>query len=96
VQRLTLPFCASAALASVLAVVLAECVHSLREVSRGFKYYEGFLYSLSTSTYWSGLVLCVLVTFFVLLLLVKMRVPDWLAWLGCLLCWLLLRGEVKY
>ncbi len=95
-RRLTLRFCASAALASVLAVVVAECAHSLREVSRGFKYYQGLLDTISTSTYWIALAAQALVTFSVLLLLVKLRVPDWLAWLCCLVFWLLLQSPVKY
>jgi hypothetical protein len=96
VQRLTLRFCASAALASVFAVAIAEGVNSLREVSRGPKYYQGFLYHISTHGFWVGLAVQTLATFLALLVLVKLRVPDWLAWLCCVVFWILLRGQVKY
>ncbi len=85
-------------MASVLAPVLADCLHSFFVVSRGIRFYQAELGYISNPGFWYFLGARAAVTFIALLVLVRLRLPDWLPWLCAVVFWIWLdiQGEVVY
>jgi hypothetical protein len=96
-QPWTLKFFGFAVVAALLAPILADCLHSLLVVGRGIRFYQAEL-GAAAYDFWGSVVVRAVVTFCFLVLLVRLRLPDWLIWVGfvALWFWLNLEREVVF
>ncbi len=87
-QRLTVSLMISVVLASLLAPLFADCVHSLLVVDRGIRFYQAELGYVATTGFWVYLAGRTFLTFLVLFLAVRFGSPGRIPWLVCAFCWL--------
>jgi hypothetical protein len=85
-------------LASLLAPLFADCVHSLLVVDRGIRFYQAELGYVGTNGFWVYVAGRTFLTFLVLTVAVRFGSHGRIAWLVCAFCWLWLDAgsEVVY
>lgn len=93
-QRLTFGLVASVVLASLLAPLLADCIHSLLIFNRGIRVYQSELGYIMTPHFWWFLAGRMFVTFLVLIAAIRFGLRGRLTWLVCCLGWLWLDLEM--
>jgi len=97
-SKLTFSLVISVIIASLLAPLFADCIHSLLVVDRGIRFYQAELGYVATSGYWMYLAGRAFLTFLILVAAVKFGFRGRIPWLVCAFCWLWLNAgsEVVY